>query len=280
MVRQLEPLPQEEQRQLQLLRNCIKTFKNVCIAYSGGVDSALVAAISQEQLGDHALAVTGVSEALTPQLREEASQQALWLGIRHKECLTKELEDPQYQTNPQNRCFACKRELHRQLSAIAKEANGAQVIDGVNHDDIKDHRPGIEAAREAGVRSPLVELKIGKDSVRRISKALGLPWWDKPAQPCLASRFPYGQAINAEGLAQVNMAEEWLKSNGFSEVRVRSQNLAAKIEVPIDQIDSLIINLGKEKIVEYFLAIGFTSVSVDLEGLVSGKLNRQLLINR
>ncbi len=276
MFSQLEPLPESEQKKLQQLRKYLKGLNKVCVAYSGGVDSSLVAAIAQEQLGSGAIAVTGVSASLAPSLRNEAQQQAAWMKIHYEECITNEINDPSYRNNPINRCFACKKELHQKLKSIRQVSEGSIIIDGVNFDDIHDHRPGIEAARQAGVCSPLVELKIGKSSIRIISKALGFPWWDKPAQPCLASRFPYGEAITNQGLEKVAKAEEWLRSNGCNVVRVRSQGLVARIELPEEKIQELLVTLERKKIIDYFLSIGFTSVSLDLEGFVSGKLNREI----
>ena len=274
MFHQLEPLSKSKQKELQLLRENLKSLKTVCVAYSGGVDSSLVAAIAQEQLGNKALAITGVSPSLATHLRNEARSQAKWLGIRHQECFTNELKDPSYNKNPENRCFACKQELHQHLNEIALSAGASQVIDGVNLDDLNEYRPGIEAAHKAGVRSPLAELGITKTTVRQISRALGFPWWNKPAQPCLASRLPYGEEVNSNRLKQIEKAEKWLRDNGFEIARVRSQNSAARIELPSNRIEELIINFKKEDIVKYFISLGFTSVSIDLEGLVSGKLNR------
>ena len=280
----LEPLPPSLAAPLAALRQQLAALDQVVVAYSGGVDSALVAALAVEQRGAAALAITGVSPALAPHLRQEAATQAGWLHIRHREIATAELADPAYASNPDQRCYACKRELHRLLAPIAAAAGGATVVDGVNADDLGDYRPWIRAAREFGVRSPLAEVGLDKAGVRQLSRALGLPWWDKPAQPCLASRFPYGEPITAERLQRVAAAEAWLLAAGWPQLRVRSQGQTARIELPADQLDRA-LRLWAEptprgELVTAFLELGFTAVGVDLEGLVSGKLNRELAAQR
>lgn len=266
------------QTRLAQLRGCMGRFGAVVVAYSGGVDSSLVAAIAAEQLGDAALAVTGVSPALAPHLRREARWQTQWLGIRHREVATQELRVADYANNPPERCHACKTTLHQHLASLEPVAAGAQVVDGVNQDDLGDHRPGIAAARQQGVCSPLVDSGIGKLQVRQLSRALGLPWWDKPAQPCLSSRFPYGEPITARGLERVAAAEAWLLAHGYRQVRVRSQGATARIEIPAAAIADFLNHVDRSRLVAHFRDLGFTAVGLDLEGLVSGKLNRSLVI--
>lgn len=276
----LETLPPSLGGALQQLRGQLAALNPVVVAYSGGVDSSLVAAIAMEQGGQEALAITGVSPALAPHLRQEARIQAGWLGIRHWEIPTSELADPAYASNPEDRCYACKRELHRLLAPIAAAAGGARVVDGVNADDLGDHRPGIRAAREFGVCSPLAAVGLTKAEVRQLSRALGLPWWDKPAQPCLSSRFAYGEPITAERLQRVAAAEAWLLATGWTQVRVRCQGQTARIELPAAQLEQALGLWAKaerrEALVAAFLSLGFTAVGLDLEGLVSGKCNRDL----
>jgi uncharacterized protein len=277
MFRLLESLPAAQEQALDALRSKLAAYPAVVVAYSGGVDSALVAALAVDRIGDRALAVTGVSPALAPHLREEARAQARWLGLRHQEILTAELEDPAYARNPQDRCYACKRELHGLLAPLALAAD-AVVLDGVNLDDLADYRPGLGAARERGVISPLAEAGIDKQGVRCLSRALGLPWWDKPAQPCLASRFPYGEPITAARLQRVAAAEDWLRAQGFRELRVRSQGETARIELPAGALPDVLARLAQGSLRQELVAalgkLGFTAVALDLEGLVSGKLNR------
>ena len=274
MFNQLEIISEEQIKKLNNLREFISNLQTACIAYSGGVDSTLVAAIAFEQLRDQSLAITGVSAALASQLLNEARLQAKWIGIKHIEIETFELEDESYSNNPKERCFACKRELHKHTTIISQKLNYKHVLDGVNLDDLGDYRPGINAAKDAGVISPLAILKFSKQDIRDISKSLCLPWWDKPAQPCLSSRFPYGYEITQKRLKMIEEAEEYIKNFGIKEVRVRCQGTSARIEIPKDEIQTFINIYNRDELIKFFFKLGFKSASLDLEGLVSGKLNR------
>ena len=274
MFKLLEIINEEQIQKLNRLREYISNLKSTCVAYSGGVDSALVATIAYEQLGENAIAITGVSPALATQLLKEAKEQAQWIGIRHIEIETSELEDASYNKNPKDRCFACKKELHKHTTFLSKELAYPNVIDGVNLDDLGDYRPGIKAAEEAGVISPLALFKFSKKDIRDISRSLCLPWWDKPAQPCLSSRFPYGYEITNKRLKMIDKAEEYMKSIGMNEVRVRSQGNSARIEIPSDLIPKFINSYKRDELLNFFFKVGFKSISLDLEGLISGKLNR------
>ena len=274
MFNQLEILSDEQSEKLQKIRHFIKNLNSVCVAFSGGVDSTLVASLAFEQLGSKAIAITGVSPALAHKLLEEARSQAKWIGIKHLEIETSELEQTSYNQNPKDRCFACKKELHKHTTYLSKKLNYEIVFDGVNLDDLQDYRPGIQAANQAGVISPLAKFEFTKKDIREISKALGFPWWDKPAQPCLSSRFAYGQEITNERLKMVEKAENYIRQGGISEVRVRCQGTTARIEIPKDEIKIFFEKYNFNELVNYFSVLGFNCTSLDLEGLISGKLNR------
>jgi len=274
MFNQLEILSDEQNEKLYTIRRYIKNLDSVCIAYSGGVDSTLVASLAFEQLGSKAIAITGISPALANTLREEARRQAKWIGVKHLEIKTSELDQSSYSKNPKDRCFACKKELHKHTTYLSKKLNYKIVLDGVNLDDLKDYRPGMKASKQAGVISPLAKFKVSKQDIRDISRALGFPWWDKPAQPCLSSRFPYGHEITSERLKMVEKAEEYLKEGGLSEVRVRCQGSTARIEIPQHELKNFFSKYNFSELVQYFSNLGFNCTSLDFEGLISGKLNR------
>ena len=263
---------------LDRLKNLFREMDRALIAYSGGIDSTLVAKVAYDVLGDRALAVTAVSPSLLPEDLEDARIQAAAIAIPHEEVNTHEMNDPNYTSNPVNRCYFCKSELHDTLKPLALKRGYPYVIDGVNADDLHDYRPGIQAAKERGARSPLAEVGITKADVREISKHLGLPWWDKPSQPCLSSRFPYGEEITVAKLQRVGRAEVYLRRLGWDNLRVRSDGDTARIELPSDRIQEFIANTDLQQVVAYFQELGFLFVTLDLEGLQSGKLNRVLQV--
>jgi uncharacterized protein len=261
---------------LEQLKALFKQMEQAIIAYSGGVDSTLVAKIAYDILGDRALAVTAMSPSLLPEELEDAKIQAATIGIRHQIVETNEMENPNYTSNPINRCYFCKSELHDTLKPLANKLGYPYVIDGVNADDLNDYRPGIQAAKERGARSPLAEIGVSKAEVRQISQYLGLSWWDKPAQPCLSSRFPYGEEITVTKLQRVGRAEIYLRKLGWNNLRVRSENDTARIELPPEQIQDFILSTDLKSLVSAFQEFGFIYVTLDLEGYRSGKLNQIL----
>lgn len=261
---------------LDQLRAIFTGMEQALIAYSGGIDSTLVAKVAYDVLGDRALAVTADSPSLLPEDLVEAKAQAAAIGIRHEVVVTHELDNPNYAANPINRCYFCKSELHDTLKPMALSRGYPYVVDGVNADDLGDYRPGIAAARERSARSPLAEVGMTKLEVRQTAQALGLPWWDKPAQPCLSSRFPYGETITAEKLQRVGRAERYLRQLGYRTLRVRSSGDTARIELPAELLKTFVSQNDLEALVAALQNFGFTYVTLDLEGFRSGKLNQGL----
>jgi pyridinium-3,5-biscarboxylic acid mononucleotide sulfurtransferase len=261
---------------LEKLKVLFAEMEQALIAYSGGVDSTLVAKIAYDVLDDRALAVTAVSPSLLPEELEDAEIQAATIGIAHKIIQTHEMENPNYTANPVNRCYFCKSELHDNLKPLALELGYPYVIDGVNADDLHDYRPGIQAAKERGARSPLAEIGVTKLEVRQLSQQLGLPWWDKPAQPCLSSRFPYGEEITVAKLQRVGRAEIYLRKLGWQNLRVRSEGDTARIELSPEKIKDFVMLTDLQSVVTAFQDLGFIYVTLDLEGYRSGKLNQVL----
>ncbi|MBA4348781.1 MAG: TIGR00268 family protein [Thermodesulfovibrio sp.] len=256
----------------QRLLNILKEMQSAVLAFSGGVDSTFLLKAIKES-GINALAVTAFSEIMPESDMRFAEDMAGLIGIRHKVIKTSELNNPEFVRNTVNRCFYCKDGLFTLLSEIADGEGYKFVIDGSNVDDLSDWRPGKKAAVKYGVRSPLVEAGFSKEEIRELSKVLDLPTWSKPASPCLSSRFPYGVEITKEGLKRVEQAEEFLKNLSFHELRVRSHNDTARIEVRTDEIDKLLGKGLREMIVIKLKELGFKHVAVDLEGFRSGKLN-------
>jgi len=258
------------------LKGIIAELPGAIVAYSGGADSAFLADVAHELLGARSLAVTAVSESLAPDEREQAAALARARGWRHEEIRTREIERPEYRRNAPDRCFHCKDELFDILDALAAERR-AVVLVGTNLDDTGDFRPGLRAARDHGVRAPLLEAGLGKEAIRELSRARGLPTWDKPASACLASRIAYGIEVTPERLDRVARAEAFLRTLGFGRLRVRDHGDLARIEVPLEDVEQLAEPAARAQIVEQLRSLGFLYVTLDLEGFRSGSMNASLL---
>jgi pyridinium-3,5-biscarboxylic acid mononucleotide sulfurtransferase len=263
----IAPRDARRARLIELLRG----FGSVVVGYSGGVDSVFLARIALDTLGrERVLAVTGQSASVPSWMEATAREVAERFGIPWREVATHELSDPRYAANPTDRCYFCKSELWNRLAPIARE-RGAVVLDGANADDVGDHRPGAVAAHERGVRSPLLEAGLTKAEIRAWSRELGLPTWDQPAAPCLASRLPYGVAVTERRLRQVEDAERALRGLGFRDVRVRHHDRVARLEVPVGERERVLAL--REPVVAAIAAAGFERVLLDLQGYRRGALN-------
>ena len=266
------------EQKTEIIKSLILEMDSVLVAFSGGVDSTLVLALAHEVLGEKALAVTAQSASVPNREMQASLQLAKEIGARHLVVRTEEMSNPEYRANPANRCYHCKTELYSSLKRVAKQDNISTILNGINLDDLGDYRPGIDSAREQGVRSPLVEAEFSKQDVRDLSRAMGLSIWNKPAMACLSSRIPYGQPVTAEKLSRVEQAEDLLLSFGFKQVRVRHLGTKASIEldqneIPLYQSDESIQRSVKEKL----MALGFSCVVLDPEGYRMGSLNEALL---
>jgi uncharacterized protein len=262
------------------MRATLQSFGSVIVAYSGGVDSALVMVVAYQQLGGRsstaeaeggALACIGVSPSYPAREMRDAVALAEEIGVPYRLVETEEYLDPNYAANPNNRCYFCKSELHNRLHEILQQEDWGIVCDGTNASDMGDDRPGLMAARERGVRSPLLEAGITKPEVRAIAKHLGLPVWDKPAMACLSSRVPHGTAIDPQLLRQIEAAEDVLVELGLRQFRVRHHDEIARLELPPDEFPMVIAHY--QEIVDGIKAAGYRYVTLDLAGFRSGGLN-------
>lgn len=255
----------------------IAPLESCVVAFSGGVDSAVVAKGAHLALGDRALAATGVGPAVADSELATARDVARTIGIRHVELPTDEISRPGYIANRPDRCYHCKSELYTVLARYCRDHHIAAILNGTNTDDLGDYRPGLVAATEQQVRSPLVECGIDKQGVRQLARFWELPVWDKPAQPCLASRVAYGEQVTPERLAMIERAEGLLHELGFRVVRVRyHQGDLARIEVPLDDLPRLLGPEVHDRVVSSLQEIGFRYVTIDLAGFRSGSLNESI----
>lgn len=266
-------IPADTQAKLDALRAELRTLPSAMVAFSGGVDSTFVLRIAQEEVRGGPLALTTTSASMPARELDEAKRLAREIGARHVIVPTDEVAIGDYAKNPINRCYFCKDNLYRICHEHAASEEIEVILDGVNADDLGDFRPGLDAAQEQKVRHPLVEVGLHKDEIRVISATLGLPTWDKPASPCLASRFPYGTAITHERLSRVETAEEVLHDLGFREFRVRFEEDTARLEIASEELPRCADPSVREPLVRRIKAAGFQRVVLDLAGFRSGSLN-------
>ena len=265
------------QQKLERLHAFFAPLESVMVAFSGGVDSTFVLKVAHQSIGDRVLALTTTSPTMPDDDHQSAVEMARLIGARHLVIESNELEVPGYAQNPINRCYLCKHNLFTVCEAKAGELGIATIVDGLNLDDLTDYRPGVQAAGEKRVRHPLVEAELTKAEIRELSRSLGLPTWDRPASPCLSSRFPYGTEITPDGLLKVGEGEKVLHALGFKVARVRYHGDVARIEVEQREVPRLLSPELRETIDRELKRIGFRFVTVDLKGFRSGSLNEGIV---
>jgi uncharacterized protein len=269
-----EPLSPELIAKRDQLLTQIRGYDRCAVAFSAGVDSAVVAKAAALAIGDRAVAVTGVSASLAAGELEQAREMAELIGIRHLEIDTDELSQPQYAQNAPDRCYHCKTELYLQMKEMQTQLQADVLLNGANADDLHDYRPGTQAAAEQDVCSPLSDCGISKAEVRQLARNWGLPIWDKPATPCLSSRLAYGEEVTAERLEMVDQAERFLRDRGFPVCRVRyHRGDLARVEVPAEQLPRLLEDDLRQPLIDQLTQLGFKFVTLDLMGFRSGSLN-------
>jgi uncharacterized protein len=258
------------------LLGVLRSLDRAVVAFSGGVDSTFLGRAAKDALGERAVLATADSETYPASELAEARRLAEHIGLRHIVVKTRELDNPEYARNAPNRCYFCKEELFTRLAPLADVEGGATLVYGAVMDDLGDHRPGMQAARERGVRAPLIEAELWKDDVRALSRELGLPTWDKPSFACLSSRFQYGDGITVEKLRQVDRAEAALRALGFRDFRVRHHDRLARLELSPDDLARLLDGERRQAVVDRLREAGYLFVTVDLVGLRSGSANEAL----
>jgi uncharacterized protein len=272
----MERIAVELSGKLECLEKILSGMGSALVAYSGGVDSTFLLKVSSDVLKDKTLAVTANSEIYPPGELEEAEENAKMLGVRHKVIETNELDDTCFTSNTPERCYYCKRELFSKLFQLANPLDLNYVIDGSNYDDLNDFRPGMKAASELGVKSPLKDAMLTKEEIRTLSKKMSLPTWDKPSSPCLSSRFPYGTEITKEKLLRVKLAEQFLAKFGMKQLRVREHGEIARIEILKPDMGIFLREGISKKIVAKFKALGYSYITLDIEGYRTGSMNELL----